>query len=497
MKPEEGGLLEKFLRTVRRRKWIILQATIAVPILAGLFTLTQEKQYTATATLLFTESQPTLSESSQVIDPTRAAATNTELATLPVVAERAAKKMDNGIGGAEVLGAVTVSPSGEANTSAIEAVDSDPELAAEIANAYGESYIEFRRATDRGQLEDAIKLAETTLAEQTPEDLEGTVGEELKTQLDQLRLEQALQTGGAELVQRATPPSSTSSPHPKRNIILGVVLGLLLGLGVAGLLEALDRRIRTSDEMEDLYKLPVLARIPRSQRLDNPKPSALDIRTPEGEAFRMLRANLRYFNVDQDSHTILFVSPEEGDGKSTVARGLAMTMAGMGDKVVLVEADLRKGGAFKLPDGKPVPGLSNVLTGTPIERTLLRIEVDGEGEDTADRALAVLSSGAAPPNPGELLESPRMAEVLAKLREEFDYVIIDSPALGAVSDALSMVGRASEIVVVGGLGRTTRDDVNDVRKQFALLEKEPVGVIVNFAQQTRARYSSYYHAERV
>jgi succinoglycan biosynthesis transport protein ExoP len=495
MKPDEGGLLEKFLRTVRRRKWIILQATIAVPILALLFTLTQEKQYTASATLLFTESQPTLSESSSVIDPTRAAATNTELATLPVVAERAAKKLGNGVSGAEVLGAVTVTPSAEANTATIEAVDSDPEQAAEIANAYGEAYIAFRRATDRGQLEDAIKLAETTLAEQTPEDLEGAVGEELKTQLDQLRLEQALQTGGAELVQTATPPSEASSPHPKRNVILGVVLGLLLGLGVAGLLEGLDRRIRSSDEMEDLYKLPVLARIPRSHRLDSPKPASLDIRTPEGEAFRMLRANLRYFNVDEGSHTILFVSPEEGDGKSTVARGLAMTMAGMGDSVVLVEADLRKGGAFKLPDGSPVPGLSNVLTGTPIERTLLRIEADGDtGKD--GRALAVLSSGQAPPNPGELLESKRMDEVLAKLHEEFDYVIIDSPALGAVSDALTLVGRANEVVVVGGLGKTTRDDVTDVRKQFTLLEKEPVGVIVNFAQQTRARYSSYYHAER-
>lgn len=491
MKPDESGLLEKSLRTVRRRKWIILQATIVVPILAFLFTLTQEKQYTASATLLFSETQATLSESASVIDPTRTQATNAQLATLPVVAERAAEKLGNKISGAAILGAVVVTPSGEANTAAIEAVDSSPDEAAEIANAYGEAYIDFRRTTARGQLESAIKLAEATLAEQTPEDLEGPVGEELKTQLDKLRLEQALQTGGADLVQRATPPGAASSPHPKRNVILGVILGLLLGLGVAGLLEALDRRIATSDEMEELYGLPVLARVPRSRLLTSSTPSHLDARSLEGEAFRTLRANLRYFDLDKDGQTILFVSPEEGDGKSTVARGLATTMAATGDSVVLVEADLRKGGAFRMADGRFAPGLSDVLAGASIERTLLKVSVDDPG--SGERALAVLPSGQTPPNPGELLESPRMKDVLDGLRRNFDYIIVDSPALGAVSDALSLVPNATEIVVVGGLGRTTRDDVTDVRKQFSLLEKDPIGVIVNFAEQSRARYSGYYH----
>lgn len=86
-----------------------------------------------------------------------------------------------------------------------------------------------------------------------------------------------------------------------------------------------------------------------------------------------------------------------------------------------------------------------------------------------------------------------MKDVLDGLRRNFDYIIVDSPALGAVSDALSLVPNATEIVVVGGLGRTTRDDVTDVRKQFSLLEKDPIGVIVNFAEQSRARYSGYYH----
>jgi len=493
---ENGGLIEQLLRIVKRRRWVIIQATIAVPVIAFLFTLTQEKQYTATATLLFIESPTTLTETSPVVDPTREAATNSQLATLPVIADGASEQLEGKVSGAEILAGITVSPSGETNTASIASINRSPELAAEIANAYAESYIDFRRSTDRGQLQEAIDLAETSQDEQTASERESPVGEELRAQLDKLRLAQALQTGGAELVQPATVPSEPSSPHPTRNVALGLFLGLLLGLGLAALLEQFDRRIRSSDEMEELYGLPVLARIPKSGRLAGRKPSAVDSKTPEGEAFRMLRANMRYFNIEEQRlTTVLFVSPEEGDGKSTVARGLAMTMAAMGDAVVLIETDLRKGGDFRGVDGKPVLGLSNVLTGSPIEQVLLRIPVDGVEGGHEKRSLAVLPSGPIPPNPSELLESGVMRKALDGLRESFDFIILDSPALGAVSDALSLVADASEIVVVGGLGKTTRDSVNDVRKQFALLDKSPVGLIVNFAESPRARYSNYYRPD--
>jgi capsular exopolysaccharide synthesis family protein len=487
---QETGLFEQGLRIVRQRKWVILQATIAVPVIAFLFTLSQEKQYTANATLLFLESPIQLTESASAVDPTRQAATNSALATLPVVAERASKSLE-GVSGEEVLGSVEVTPSNEANTATIAAVNGDPQLAAEIANAYGEAYIAFRRNTDRGQVQEAIQLAEATLEEMTAAEQEGEVGQELRTQLDQLRLEQALQTGGAELVQPATPPGAPSSPHPTRNVVLGLVLGLLLGLGLAMLLDRFDRRVRTSEEMEELYGLPVLAQIPASSKLANGRPSSLSTQTPEGEAFRVLRSNLRFFNIEEGLHTVLLVSPEEGDGKSTVARGLAHTMAAMGDDVVLVEADLRKGGEFRQVNGSMTAGLSNVLTGTPIENVIVKITPQG-AKGRGDRTLAVVPSGPVPPNPSELLDSDRMRKVLEDLRQMFDFVILDSPALGAVSDALTLVRGASDIVVVGGLGKTTRDGINEVRKQFTLLDKRPIGIIVNFSKTPRAKYSHYY-----
>jgi len=487
----EEGAIEQALKILRRRKVIVLQALIGVPLIALALTLTQEKEYTATATLLFRESPASIGESNNVVDPTREAATNGELVALPVVAEEASKSIDEAIPAGEILASVEVAPSANADTAAVSATTTEPQRSADIANAYGAAYISFRRKADRAQVQEAIDLAEESLEAMTPTELAGAQGAALKEQLDQLKLDQALQTGGAELVQRASAPGAPSSPSLTRNVGLGIVLGALLGFGLAALLERVDRRVRSSEEMEELYGLPLVGRIPRSKRLSGSGAVGLGPQTIEGESFRGLRANLRYFAVDSDMHSLLVVSPEEGDGKSTVARGLALAMAEMGDHVVLVEADLRKKSDFRQVTGQPAEGLANVLTGTELKRVLVHVQV-GVGH-----GLTVLPSGALPPNPSELLESERMRCVLAELGQSFDFVILDSPALGAVSDALALVPQASEIVIVGGLGKTTRDAAAELTKQFSLLEKQPVGVIVNFAEAERAKYSHYYRTDLV
>lgn len=491
----QEGVIEQALRIVRRRKLIVLQAAIAVPLLALLLSLLQNKQYTATATLLFRQPPSSLS-GANVIDPTREAATNGKLVGLPVIAEGAAKALGHDFSGSEIFSAVSVEPSNEADTATISATSGSPSRAATIANAYGQAYIRFRREADRAQVENAIEIAEASLAKLPPTARAGSEGEALGRQLDQLRLTQALQTGGAELVQRASPPTHPSSPKPALNVALGVVLGLLLGFGVAALLERIDRRIRKVEELEEIYGLPILARIPRSQGLAARKAERLASQTVEGEAFRMLRTNLRFFDVDRGLRSVLMVSPAEGDGKSTIARGLATTMAEMGDDVVLVEADLHKAGEYRDVAGAPVRGLSNVLAGMSLESALLNVDLPKSGSGEA-RSLTILPSGPVPPNPQELLESDRMREVLAQLRESFGLVVLDSPALSAVGDVLTLAPEVSGIVVVGGLGKTTRDEAQELRKQFSLLGRQPIGVIANFVEPDRGRYSHYYRPESV
>ena len=172
-----------------------------------------------------------------------------------------------------------------------------------------------------------------------------------------------------------------------------------------------------------------------------------------------------------------------------------MTMAEMGDEVVLVEGDLRKGGELRGVTGAPTSGLSNVLAGTPVEKVL--VEVDVPGSSARSHSLTVLPSGPVPPNPSELLDSEQMHEVLLELQERFQIVIVDSPALGAVSDALALVSEVSAVVIVGGLGRTTRDAGSELSKQFSLLDKKPIGVIANFTEPERGKYSHYYRSDLV
>jgi capsular exopolysaccharide synthesis family protein len=491
---KEQGFIERAVRVARRRKWLILQATVAVPVIALLFSLSQTKEYTASATLLFREPPVSVEGSPQVVDPTREAETNNQLVALPVIADEAARLLGEEVPAGEIAAAIEVEPSLNADTANISATTEDPERSATFANAYGRAYISFRRKADRAQVQEAIDQAEASLEDLSPAAREGTEGQALQGQLDNLKLTQALQTGGAELVQPATPPSSPSTPKTTRNVALGIVLGLILGCALAALIESLDRRVRSAEEMEELYKLPVLAKIPRSRRLATRISSSMEPKTPEGEAFRTLRANLRYFNLSEEHVVILVVSPAEGDGKTTVAQGLATTMVEMGESVVLVEGDLRKGGKLRQADGRPAPGLSSVLAGTPIDNVISRLEVrtSKRGER---RDLAILPGGPSPPNPAELLEGERMREVIAELKDRFQVVVLDSPAMGAVSDAVALIPMASLIIVVGGLGKTTRSQLQQVKNQFDLLGERPVGIVVNFTQSESARYSQYFRAD--
>lgn len=487
--PKEGrmanpeGALEYVLRVLRRRKFVFLAALVAVPLMAFLVSASKEKLYTASATLLFeTEANN--------IDPAREAATNEALATLPVVAVRAAEEMGDGTSAAEVLGSISSKPGeGMANVATISATTPDPERSAEIANGYSKAYIAFRKETDQSQVQQAIDLVENSLEELTPEERAGVQGGKLEDRLNSLKVQQALQTGRTVLVQPASVPSSPSSPRTKRNVIIAIVLGLVLGFALAALLERVDRRVRSTEELEDLFGAPIIARISRSKDLTRLPPGDI-LLSQEAEDFRILRTNLRYFNVDRELHSILLASAEPGDGKSTVARGLAAAMAEVGEDVVLVEGDMRKESDFRRPGGGGVEGLSNVLAGVPLPEALIELplSVPSSGQP---RSLAILPSGPVPPNPSELLESTRMQEVMGELQERFKVVIIDSPALGVVSDALALAPFANEVLVVGGVRKTTQDGARSFLKQLGLLGRRPVGIIATFTDPDRKRYSYY------
>ena len=488
-KPPEEGLPEQLARILRRRKWIVLQALVLVPLIAFLYSKHETTQYTASAGLLFgnpTQSVLTgVASPASVDDPTLLSATNSSLITLPAVSTYAAKQTGGKISAGEISASTSASTGGAngSNVATIQATSTSPQRAAEIANAYGNGYIAFRRYYDQAAYTASINQIKAELTKMTPAQLNGAQGRRLSSELANLENVQALDQGEAQLVQPASPPTSPSSPKTTRNVVIGVIVGLVLGLLIAALMERLDRRVSDQDEFERIYGLPVLARIPRTREL-----ARGEMTFEISEQFRALRTTLRYVNLDHDLRSLLVASPLPEDGKSTVARSLAQTMAMMGDRVVLVELDLHKQSA----NGDEGAGLSTVLIGDDLDDALISESVPVPGEDA--RRLAVLPKGPTPPNPSELIESRRMRELLVELERRFDIVVIDAPALSSVSDGLSLIPAVSGILIVAGLGHTTSKAALGLRQQLEIMRGRPVGIVVNFTR--RERHGKYYSYER-
>jgi capsular exopolysaccharide synthesis family protein len=268
--------------------------------------------------------------------------------------------------------------------------------------------------------------------------------------------------------------------------ILGGVLGLLLGLGLAFLLDRLDRRIREPKDLEAVYGLPLLGVIPESSALSRSARGGGNARAElppgEAEAFQLIRAHLRYFNVDRQLRTLLVASSAPVDGKTTIARHLASAAARMGSRVLLVEADLRRPTLARQLDALSGPGLADVLIGAVmLGEATQTVEVQAPLREGAEgRTLDVLVAGASlPPNPGELIESHAMETLLERAQASYDLVVIDTPPLTAVSDAFPLLRKVDGVVIVGRVGRNRRAVAERLHETLTGAGAPLLGVIAN------------------
>ena len=432
----------------RRVPWILFCVVLAAAAAYGV-SEQQTKKYTATASLVFNESQlgqqiaglPAASGSSQQ------AQQNTNLVQFGDVAAKTADAVGQGITKESILAGLSVSAPREANVVSVSDTATSPALAANIANAYAEEFVAEQRSRERRSYASALKLVNQQLAALSPKERAGGAGIALRERAQSLTLA-GLGSGSVQLAQLASVPTAPSSPKVARNTILGAVAGLLLGLGSAFLLERADGRIREPRDFEAIYDLPLLGVVPKSAALARSarrRKNASNALPPrEAEAFNSIRAHLRYINVDRDLRTVLVVSAAPGDGKTTVARHLASAAARMGSRVLLLEADLRHPKLAQQLDLRSGPGVSDVLAGkVSLSEATQRIYVNLQSTDDSGKGvLHVAVAGAeVPPNPGELMESHAMEVLLETTRSSYDLVVIDTPPLIAVSDAFPLLRR--------------------------------------------------------
>jgi succinoglycan biosynthesis transport protein ExoP len=474
---------EALLRALRRRRTSIVLFTLLVTFGALAYSLSQQKIYSASTGLLFRDAQldqklfgtTTLPPST---DPAREAATNVTLVGLEAVAQRAATALGGGITARQVAGKVSASATGQSDIVQVTAEDHSPEFAARLANVYAEQFIAFRREADRSKIAGAQQLVTTQLSQLQREGRAGgPSGISLQHYAQQLGIVASLQTGNAELVQPAQIPTSPSSPQPVRNALLGLFLGLVLAIGGALVRDRLDRRIKDIDELEQIYALPILGDVPESQTLGN---RAAEVHGfAAAESFRMLRARLRYFNVDREIRSLLITSVGAAEGKTTVAQNLAAAAASAESaRVLLLEADLRRPRLAANLGLAVAPGLAEMLShGIGLSEAVQPVMLSETASGV--KTLDVIVAGINPPNPAELLESHKMADLLDRLGAIYDLVIIDTPPAGLIADAIPLMSRVGGVVIVSSVGRSSRDAAAAFREQLAQLRVPVLGVIAN------------------
>jgi polysaccharide biosynthesis transport protein len=502
--------LEQVLGILRRRApWILLCSVLLAGAAYG-FSKHQTKKYTATASLVFNESQlgqqvaglPVTSSGSQQAQQN----TNLKLVQLGDIAAKTAGLLGQGLTKEKVSEDLNVSAQAESNIVNVSATATSPVLAADIANTYTKQFVTEQQSSNHRYYASALKLVNKQLAALSRKERAGTAGLALQSRAQSLGVLAELRNPNVQVAQAAPIPTSPSSPKVSRNTVLGALLGLLLGLGIAFLRERFDRRIREPKDLEAIYGLPLLGVVPESGALSRAattsrskrrnKRSKEALPASEEEVFQLIRAHLRYFNVDRELRTLLVVSAAARDGKTTVARHLASAAARIGSRVLLVEADLRRPTLAQQLDVQSGPGISDVLIGAvSLSEATQMIDLDSMTPDgSGDHVLDVVVAGAAlPPNPGELMESHAMETLLEHVKFTYELVVIDTPPLTAVSDAFPLLRKVDGVIVVGRVGRNHRDVAERMHETLTGAGAPLLGVVANGVKP--GRLGAYGYAD--
>jgi capsular exopolysaccharide synthesis family protein len=290
-------------------------------------------------------------------------------------------------------------------------------------------------------------------------------------------------------VQNASVPSAPVAPNKKVDIALGLLLGLALGIGIAVLLDVLDTSVKSAEDLEAISESAVLGVIGfDSEAAKSPLIVQTDPHSPRAEAFRQLRTNLQFVDIDHPVKSIVITSSIPQEGKSTTTANLAITLAQAGLKVVLVEADLRRPKLMQYLGVEGAVGVTSVLIG--------RVSLDDALQPWGNGSLMVLPSGPTPPNPSELLGSQGMAELISALESRADIVLVDAPPLLPVTDAAVLAKICDGALLIVRHGVTSREQVARAVESLRVVDAHLIGNVLNMAPAKGPDAYGYGYAYR-
>jgi len=446
----------KNLMRVARRRWKTIAVMLVVALcVSAVLSLTTTKQYESRAQLYITAdtTSPTGSDTLANFYLTSQVKSYAQLASHQAVMQ----KVSQGLGGiptaAELAGMVTATIQPETLILEVVVHHPDPAMAQRIAQAVADELASY------------IEKIETPEGADHPQ-------------------------VNATVTDPATRNENPVAPRTALNLAIAGVLGLLLGAALALARELLDNTITSIEQMEQVIDAPVMASVGVDPDMVK-KPLLTDIKgfSPRGEAFRMLRTNLQFLDLDSEPKSLVITSAVAGEGKTTTSTNLAVALAQAGRRVLLVDGDLRRPRVAGVLGLESKVGLTTVLVGrTELDQSIQRHEPSG---------VYFLACGPTPPNPSEILQSRATHDLLRRLRDMFDAVIIDAPPLLPVTDAAILATVADGAIIVARHGKTHRDQLKASQQRLNNVGGKLFGVVVNMIPKRFANSYYYYYYDEV